>query len=391
MKRKIYFVYALFMGMLVVAFFTSQQQNDFAAGYASPGDGLCADCHSPAAGGGMIELVNLPVAVLTNQTITFIVRMTRNNTTIKEGGFQLSAVQGSSGIGNFTAVSGSSGAQIQNHNRCQGPGNNCSGGPSIQYVEHIQNGNLNFTSNTKTWSVTWKAPSTPASVTFTAGGILSNGGSTSNDDEGVSYDALLDVYSPISISAIAQSVSCFLGSDGTATASVTGGSGSFTYQWSNGFTTPSISSLPAGVYTVVVSDGSGIPTASATVTITQPPQIQASNAVTDVSCNGGSNGSITLTVSGGTPGYTYNWGNGITTQNRTGIAAGTYTVSVTDSKSCTKTASATVSQPTPVSLAFTVINVTCNGFMNGAITLSPSGGTPGYTYCLLYTSPSPRD
>ncbi|WP_414655297.1 SprB repeat-containing protein, partial [Flavobacterium sp. UBA7663] len=57
------------------------------------------------------------------------------------------------------------------------------------------------------------------------------------------------------------------------------------------------------------------------VTVTQPPALNSSTVVTNVSCFGGSNGAINLTPSGGTPGYTFNWGGGITTEDRTGLAA----------------------------------------------------------------------
>src|SRR5262249_59717197 len=82
------------------------------------------------------------------------------------------------------------------------------------------------------------------------------------------------------------------------------------------------------------------------VTITQPTAITSSVAsVTNVSCNGGSNGAATITAGGGTPGYTYSWSpGGGTAATATGLAAGSYTVTITDANSCTKTQSVTIRQ-----------------------------------------------
>jgi len=101
-----------------------------------------------------------------------------------------------------------------------------------------------------------------------------------------------------------------------------------------------------------------------------------------VACFGGSNGSIDLTPTGGTPDILTNWlPSGPTTQDRTGLTAGTYTVIITDANGCTGTVTATVTQPTaPVSGTTVVTNVSCFGGSNGTIDLTPTGGSPGYTY-----------
>lgn len=93
-----------------------------------------------------------------------------------------------------------------------------------------------------------------------------------------------------------------------------------------------------------------------------------------------STGSIDLTVSGGTPGYTYMWTTGATTQDVSGLAANTYTVTVTDVNNCTKTTSVTISQSSAIVLSTTQVNVLCNGEATGSIDLTVSGGTPGYTF-----------
>jgi gliding motility-associated-like protein len=105
--------------------------------------------------------------------------------------------------------------------------------------------------------------------------------------------------------------------------------------------------------------------------ISEPPAISASGSVTNVSCNGGNNGAINLTVSGGTPGYTYSWSNGQTTEDISSLTAGNYTVIITDSKGCNDTASFSVTQPIPVPADAGPNAVICNG---SNTVLNASGG-----------------
>ncbi|MBK9736604.1 MAG: SprB repeat-containing protein [Saprospiraceae bacterium] len=95
----------------------------------------------------------------------------------------------------------------------------------------------------------------------------------------------------------------------------------------------------------------------------------------NVLCNGAATGSIDLTVTGGTGAYTYSWTGGATTQDRSGLAPGTYTVTVTDANACTKTSSATITEATAIVLSTTQVNVLCNGAATGSIDLTVSGGT----------------
>ncbi len=185
--------------------------------------------------------------------------------------------------------------------------------------------------------------------------------------------------STLAASATATPVSCFGGSNGTIDLTVSGGVSPYTYVWTNGATTQDISGLTAGTYTVTVTDNVGC-TKTASATVSQPPVLALSTVVTNVSCFGGNNGAINLTVSGGTPGYTYVWSNNATTQDISGLVAGTYTVTVMDANGCTKTTSATVTEPPVLALNTSVTNVLCNSAATGAIDLTVSGGTPGYTY-----------
>lgn len=176
-----------------------------------------------------------------------------------------------------------------------------------------------------------------------------------------------------------NNVLCFGGSNGSVDLTVTGGAPPYTYLWSNNATTQDLNNLPAGTYTVIVTDQSQC-TKAVSVTISQPTALNITSNVVAVACNGGANGLIDLTVSGGTPAYTYVWSNNATNQDLNGVFAGSYTVTVTDANGCTKTASVTVTQPTSITTSFVVTQAGCNGQSNGAIDLTVNGGVPGYTY-----------
>ena len=121
-------------------------------------------------------------------------------------------------------------------------------------------------------------------------------------------------------------------------------------------------------------------TTATCVVVTQPAAIQHLFAATNISCFGGSNGTIDLTVTGGNPPHTYVWSTGATTEDITGVTAGTYTVSTTDTKGCTKVTSITLTEPNLLVATATTIPVSCFGGNNGSIDATVTGGTTPYTY-----------
>jgi hypothetical protein len=174
-------------------------------------------------------------------------------------------------------------------------------------------------------------------------------------------------------------VSCHNGTDGSATVNVTGGTAPYSYSWNNGGNTQTVTGLSDGGYSVTVSDALGC-TKNGSVNISEPSAISTNTSVINVSCNGGSNGSVNLTVSGGTAPYSFSWNNGATTEDISGVTAGTYTATITDAKGCTKTATATVGQPNLLSVSGTVSNVLCNSATTGSINLTVSGGNGGNNF-----------
>jgi PKD repeat protein len=186
----------------------------------------------------------------------------------------------------------------------------------------------------------------------------------------------------VSAAAHVQEVPCYGGATGTDTAVVTGGTQAFSYKWSNNLTSPVISGLTAGTYTLTVTDANQC-TATATSTITQPTAALAqTGAVTEPTCASPSSGRIVLTVTGGTSAYSYLWSTA-PAQSRdtaTGLTAGSYTVTVTDAHSCTSTATYTVTAPSGgITLSTSAVNATC-GTSNGTASVSVTSGAGTYTY-----------
>ena len=176
-------------------------------------------------------------------------------------------------------------------------------------------------------------------------------------------------------------INCFGGSNGSATISASGGTPGYTYLWSNSNTGTSITNVTANTYSITVTDAIGCQ-ATTSIIITQPPILTASiTDTTTPSCFGGNNGTATVSTTGGSPGYTYYWTNGANTPTASGLTAGSYSVTVTDTHNCTTTVSTVISQPSALSAVITAsTNVSCNSGSDGSITVSASGGTVNYTY-----------
>ncbi|TPD69941.1 T9SS type A sorting domain-containing protein [Flavobacterium microcysteis] len=241
------------------------------------------------------------------------------------------------------------------------------------------------TGGTTPYSYSW-APSggTAASATGLAAGTYTV---TVTDFNGCQTTRSFTINQPTVLSAATgggkTDVSCNGGTNGTATVAPTGGTPPYTYSWApSGGTAASATGLAIGTYTVTVTDNNNCQT-TRSFTITQPTALSAATGggKTDVSCNGGANGAATVAPTGGTPPYTYSWSpSGGTAASATGLAAGTYTVTVTDANTCQTTRSFTINQPTALTATTSQTDVSCNGGANGTASVVVSGGTPSYTY-----------
>ncbi len=207
---------------------------------------------------------------------------------------------------------------------------------------------------------------------------------TVTDAHNCTHTASVSILQPPVFAAnipVHTNVSCFGGSNGSATATITGGTGPFTYQWTpGGATTASISGLDAGNYSVTIVDANGC-TASATIPVVQPADLNSSTISTDAICNA-TNGSASCSVTGGVGPYTYAWSPGAaTTSSISGLTAGAYTVMVTDAHGCTVSAAAGVNNFGAPSVSLTSLSpVTCFGGNNGSASVFATGGVAPLSY-----------
>ena len=200
------------------------------------------------------------------------------------------------------------------------------------------------------------------------------------------------VNGPTITATVIKDVTCSGTNDGSAISSTVGGIMPYEYLWlPSNQTTDNATGLFAQTHTVHVTDRNNCKSFS-TVTVKEPPKLDLSSAisVTNVSCYMGSNGTATITPTGGTPGYTYVWSTlpAQTSSIAIGLSANTvYSVTVTDAYGCAGTASITLKHPTPlVSAIYNFISPSCFGYTDGAIIVSAAGGTPAYTYLWLPTN-----
>ena len=203
---------------------------------------------------------------------------------------------------------------------------------------------------------------------------------TAADNKGCTSTKSITVnVSNLALNIAAYNVDCAGGNDGSLDLTVTGGIAPLAYSWSNGATTEDISGLSPGDYAVTVTDAAGC-SATKKATISQPAKIDAWTEYTDVTCGGGSDGTITLYVIGGITPYQYLWSNGATTKNLSGLSTGDYAVTITDANGCTKAIKRWIDQPDKIDATLSVTNTGCQGASSGAINLSVTGGITPYSY-----------
>ncbi len=219
----------------------------------------------------------------------------------------------------------------------------------------VANGSATVNPSGGTPPYTYSWSTAPLQVTQTAS-LLSAGmySVTVTDAHGctISHSVAITATSSPSVTAtISSNVLCTGYNTGIATANASGGTASYTYLWTpSGANTQTAVNLSVGTYTVKVTDSNGC-TATALATITQPLAITTTIILTNPTCNGGNNGTATVTASGGTPAYTYQWNNGQISQTVTGLIAGTYTVQVTDANGCLQMTPVIIIQPAPLNFS----------------------------------------
>ena len=211
-----------------------------------------------------------------------------------------------------------------------------------------------------------------------AGNITDAHGCTAAVNETISQPS-----APLSQTATQTNPTCYQGSDGTITVTAAGGTSPYGYVWNpNVSNSNTATGLASGGYTVTVTDNHNC-TNAATYTLVDPAPMQLSETHVDEPCNGDASGSITITVNGGTPSFTYAWSPNVSSgATGTGLTAGTYNVTVTDAGNCAMSISATISEPPVLVLNAVPAPALCFGENSGSIAASATGGSPSYTFSI---------
>lgn len=198
---------------------------------------------------------------------------------------------------------------------------------------------------------------------------------TITDASGCTFDTSAMLVAPDSFELMLSStpIQCFDGADGTAMVVVNNIDGPETYEWSNGVMTAAVTGLRAEEYCVTVTDVRGC-TQSACITPTQPEDLLVSSVETSAGCTGQSNGTIDLTVMGGTQPYRYQWSNTSSTEDLANLPKGSYTVTVTDDHNCSAILSVDIDEGAPFTVAFNTTDITCFEENDGIIDLDVIGG-----------------
>lgn len=236
-----------------------------------------------------------------------------------------------------------------------------------------------------TGSLSYSWNTTPVQTTPTASGLgVGTYIGTVTDASGCTSTVSVTITEPsaISVSASATDASCGA-SNGTATATASGGTGTLDYSWNSTpiQTTPTASGLPAGAYTVTITDDNGCTSTAVANVNSIGGATLALGSQTDNLCNGDANGAATVNASGGTGTLNYSWSTTPvqTTPTATGLTAGTYTLTVTDGAGCVSSFTVTIAEPTAISLSTSTVDATC-GASNGSATATASGGTGTLDY-----------
>lgn len=265
---------------------------------------------------------------------------------------------------------------------------NASGVASNASCAGVCNGSVNLTptGGTLPYSYTW----TPSGGNVQdPNGLCANNYTVNlSDGNGCATTLTFAVTQPstMTLTFNKKDVLCNGGCTGATRAIVTGGGGSYSYQWTPvgsfpGSVLDTITNLCSGTYSVLVTDAMGC-TISGTVSIGQPPVLTSTLTTQNAKCNGQCNGTATLTAIGGTAPYTYIWNSPPpnSAQVATNLCQGSYVGTVSDANGCINTHSFTITQPAPIVVNATPTDPKCNGVCNGSASTSVSGGNPAYHY-----------
>ena len=181
------------------------------------------------------------------------------------------------------------------------------------------------------------------------------------------------------VNTTALDVSCAGGSNAWASVVAFSGTAPYEYAWELGGSTSDVGNLSAGTYSVTVTDGLGC-AGVGSVTISEPPLLTTSIAITNISCFGSANGNLVVSANGGVSPYSYAWSNGETNSSISDLMAGNYLVTVADANACTVSASVPMTEPPLLAGNAIAKHVSCFGGNDGNAVIAVAGGVPPFSY-----------
>jgi gliding motility-associated-like protein len=203
------------------------------------------------------------------------------------------------------------------------------------------------------------------------------------DVNGCEYSEHVNVPATSPFAAQIDSViapTCFGFADGKAAVSGSGGTPPYSFSWMNGDTTALIQNLSSGPAYVVVIDARGCKDSIQVIVPVKDSMVIVLDTMANPLCSNGNDGLIHVSVTGGNPPYSYSWSNNVATNNNTGLAAGIYSLLVTDSKGCNISSSYTLIDPTPLQLSLkSVTDASCFGGNDGQLHIAINGGNAPYS------------
>jgi gliding motility-associated-like protein len=371
--------------------------------------GLCAGTHTVTVtdAGGCTTTANMTITE--PSAITSTVTAVDANCGACDGTITMSGTAGGDG-GPYTYAWSNGESTIGISSLCAGvydvtitDGNGCNtvistpisnvGGPTSTTMTKVDascngvcDGSISTTpvGGTAPYTYVWSNGGTTGSETNLCAGIYFVTVTDANGCVFIGTDTIVEPTLIINTDVIVDA-SCNAVCDGTITLTTSGGTGPYTYAWSNGNTGSSLSSLCAGTYTVTTTDANAC-TATNTYVVREPTPIVLNIATTTpISCNGVCDGVLTAGVTGGSNPYTYLWSNSMTTNSISGLCDGSYSVTVTDANGCTNTATVSLTEPAAITATITPSNATC-GIADGQVVLTNVAGGDGGPYTYLWST-----
>lgn len=247
---------------------------------------------------------------------------------------------------------------------------------------------LAVSGGTSPYSYTWDNDTESATIENLAAGEYS---CTVSDRNSCSATNSYTVSQPEILSAQANpiDITCHGANNGAISLTVNGGTPQYTYHWNDNNAEAHRTNLPVGSYSVTITDNHNCST-TATASISQPTALNVNGNATNISCYGRNDGAVSISVSGGTEPYDYQWNGQTAEANPTNLSAGNYSLVVTDANTCTAAFSATITEPDELVAIPNITPITCAGADDAVLSASATGGTGTYAQYFWFRAENPN-